>query len=90
MTEAEVNDLLGVPPGDYTSGPVQPTNPSLGVIGENPGVFERSTTWLDDRTGVRVGYDDDGKLVCAFGWSHRPRSIFGGFGRLLRSLGLAT
>src|SRR5581483_5370591 len=59
MAEAEVNELLGVPPGDYTSGPVSAVNPPLGGVGTPPGMgfVSKRATWSDDRTKIEAEYD---------------------------------
>jgi hypothetical protein len=90
MSEKEVNDLLRVPPGSYTSGPVSAVNPSLGIIGPSPGKLKaaRSASWFDDKTGVHVDYDVDGKLLGAFAWSHSRHPTRDWIRRSLRSIWL--
>jgi hypothetical protein len=85
LSEKEVNDFLGVPPGNYTSGPVAAVNPPLGIIGASPGPYRagKSETWFDDKTGVHVDYDDQGKLVRAFAWSHSRSPLRDGLRALL-------
>jgi hypothetical protein len=76
MTEVEVNDLLGIPPGDYTSGPawsVLDPQPSI-LVGKVPFIVAKTEFWSDDQTGISVSYDNSGKLVGAATWpiSRRP------------------
>ncbi len=87
MMEHEVNQLLGVLPGNYATGEVAAINPPLGMVGKEPSsdaVFRREH-WSDDRTGVRVVYNSDGRLVSAFAWSQCRRGILPLIGRALRS-----
>jgi hypothetical protein len=77
MSEGEVNDLVGVPPGDYTSGPGRFRNPPLLYVGgpAGPTAAAKTAVWNDDRAQIVAEYDANGKLVRAFGCSRSRDSL---------------
>lgn len=86
MNEKEVNDLLGVPPGDYTSSQVIAFKP-LAMIGARRGSFTpaKSARWADNKTGIQVDYDSEGRLVSAHAWSQTRSPFFDWLGAMWRS-----
>jgi hypothetical protein len=57
MTGAEVEALLGGPPGDYTTGPCMVT--AMGLWAE--GATYRD--WVSDEGSITVAFDPDGRVV---------------------------
>jgi hypothetical protein len=93
MTQAEVEQLLGGPPGYYG-------NVTGGTIAESmkkelytspPGSVEK--IWYDDHNRFEIWFDHEGRVSFAhrrlgFERRHAPEYGGGAFQRFLRSLGL--
>lgn len=58
MTREQVEAVLGVPPGDYTSDPSP--DPA-----DNPWAYSRLTVWACDDGVLYVGFDDNDVVVDA-------------------------
>jgi hypothetical protein len=66
MTVAEVEAILGVPPGDYTGGKVKIYHEEVreGVRrGNVVGPGDHYTEWVGEEIAVLVWLDDDGKVA---------------------------
>jgi hypothetical protein len=59
MTEAEVETLLGVPPGDYGSGKGSRFTTLEGVLVPNS---VRQATWSDDHVCFEIHFDADDRV----------------------------
>jgi hypothetical protein len=67
MSEVEVEEVLGGPPGDYTTGPY---NIALGGIMGNGATHSRE--WLTDEGGIVVYFDEMDLVVATrFNWITR-------------------
>jgi hypothetical protein len=67
MTEQEVEDILGGPPGDYRRGPT--SNPFVGKSwsrGWGTGEPGMKKSWLGDDLFVHVFFNQDGRVSGVF------------------------
>ena len=85
MRREMVVDLLGVPVGNYASGPVVSCNPPLLCLRPEPDSGKLASThayWSDDQTGVHIEFDEEARVLRAFAWSQERDD--GLLGSLLR------
>jgi hypothetical protein len=64
MTEEEVAEILGGPPGDYTNG--QGNYDSVGDAKNIAGRRESCATWCGHRGAIEANFDAGGKLTRTF------------------------
>ena len=83
MTTAEVEELLGCPPGVYLTGPAEEFVPRIGRAGLGPPV-RKYAVWEGDRARIKVGYDENGRCVDLW-WDHRPERPPFSFWEFVRS-----
>jgi hypothetical protein len=60
MTEAEVEEILGLPDGNHTSGRVKIVPPPILVMGPLPPPWK---DWIGDEGTIRVFFDEAGKVL---------------------------
>src|SRR5262249_26860258 len=104
MTLAQVEAILGVPPGDYRSGPVVLNTQYADIqaferdtvranfesgITKADGVYFRYKWWLGDDGYLYVCFSEDGHVVLKELWpGHLESPVLAFFQRLRRWLGL--
>jgi hypothetical protein len=76
----EVEAILGIPPGDYTTTgpPMLPSDPN----GDVPG-WHTKADWLADQAAVRVYYDADNRVLFVMGVTGSRESFLDRLRRLL-------
>jgi hypothetical protein len=73
MRQNEVEKLLGLKAGDYTSGEYYGSNPPLLLIRKDDRLIPNSSDikWIDDATSLYIVFDDAGELIHAAAWTNR-------------------
>lgn len=66
MSLDEAIHILGLPPGDYTSGRVVNINPSLKNLHRDSFQFSKLYIWSDDITFLSIAVDEDGRVCRIF------------------------
>lgn len=69
----DVEKLLGLKAGDYTSGEYYGANPPLLHISKDERIISNNDfiKWIDDATSLYIAFDDTGELISASAWTNR-------------------
>lgn len=65
MTQAEIEAIIGLPPGDYNNGPPRYETPKAGSNKEEPAGFQMAK-WTGTRHSIVVVFDEEGMATSSW------------------------